>query len=153
PAVFDIEAARTASKPITSWTVAPSYRTELIAAGQRVLLWVTGTAGARPTPGVWGVGTVTGRTFTQGPGHDPGFWLDEAARQRQTTFVPVDIALFVTPVDRDERRCDAGLQKLEILVQPKMSNPLWVTRDEYARLERYLPVVAGPDDSARAVVA
>lgn len=153
PAVFDIEAARTVGKPITSWTVTPSYRTELMAAGQRILLWVTGSAGACPTPGVWGVGTVAGRIFTQSPGHDPGFWLDEAERQRQTTFVPVDIALFDAPVDRDALRCDARLPNLEILRQPKMSNPLWVTRDEYARLERYLPVVAGPDDSARAIVA
>ncbi|GAB3855752.1 hypothetical protein GCM10029963_51010 [Micromonospora andamanensis] len=153
PAVFDIETAREAGRPVTEWTVVPSYRTDLMAAGQRILLWVTGPAGAWPTPGLWGAGTVTGRTFIQDPDGDPGLWLDEARRRRYNTFVPVDIALFEVPIDREALRFDTALTNLEVLVQPKMANPLWVTCDEYARLERYLPVVPDTDDSARAVVA
>jgi hypothetical protein len=153
PTIFDIQAARMADERITDWTVVPSYRTDLMAAGQRILLWVTGKSGAWPTPGPWGVGTVTGRPLTRNPDDGAGLWLDEAERRRHNTFVPVDITLFDTPVDREVIRYDAALTNLEVLVQPQMANPLWVTRDEWACLERYLPVVPDADDNARAVVA
>ncbi len=124
PAVFDIEAAWEAGRRITAWTVVPSYRTDLMAAGQRVLLWVTGTTETWPTPGLWGVGTVTGGTFVQKPGPNPGLWLDEAERRRHKTFVPVDIALFEVPIDREVLRYNTDLSNLEVLVQPQMANPL-----------------------------
>ncbi|MCW6003775.1 EVE domain-containing protein [Micromonospora sp. CPCC 205371] len=153
PALFDIEVARDGGHRIPDWTVVPSYRTRLMAAGQRILLWVTGTAGARPTPGLWGIGVVTGRTFTRSPGDDPGLWRDETERRRHHTFVPLDLTLFDAPIDRNMLRYDPALTNLEVLIQPQIANPLRVTHNEYTRLEQYFPVVPAVDDSARAVVA
>lgn len=123
---------------IDDWSVVPSYRTELMAEGQTVLFWVTGSERSDLKPGLWGLGTVCGPIFRNQPGDEPGFWLDEEHRRRTKHFVHLDVDLFVEPVPRSLIQADPRLADLEVLRQPQMGNPLLVTTDELAALKEYI---------------
>ncbi|WP_446215535.1 protein NO VEIN domain-containing protein [Micromonospora sp. IBHARD004] len=125
---------------ITRWSVVPSYRTRLMAEGQRVLFWVTGRDGTYPEAGLWGAGTVLGPAWRQDiTGEDPGFWLDEGQRQRTQHFAPVDIHLFERPIPRQVLKDDPRLAGMEVFRQPQMGNPLVVSKEELAVLDALLP--------------
>src|SRR4051794_27060131 len=54
-------AARFAVDPhVDRWGVHPSYRTRLMAAGQPVLFWGSGSRNRRLAYGIWGLGEVAG---------------------------------------------------------------------------------------------
>lgn len=104
------------------WCVQRSYRTALMAPGQPVLLWVSGSR--RVTPGIWAVGTVTGAVSTE-----------DGRRQH----VPVTLRWLDEPVPRDAVRTDPRLADLEVLRQPMAANPSFATRAEYAAIRDHLP--------------
>ncbi len=155
---------------IENWSVADNYRSGLMEHGQRALFWVTGPAGARLPRGLWGAGWVTGQmraeleAAPEDEALDAGYpdlegeqgididgddyWLDEGYRLRARLFVPCHVQLFSAPVPAADVAAVVGLENLEVLRQPQMSNPLWVTKDELALLEPLLP--AWPDLSPRA---
>ena len=85
-----------------SWCVRPTYRTDLVAAGQRVLLWVSGAAA-----GVYAHGRTTG------PARDG--------------MVPVALAPLDPPLLRSELTGHADLARLEVIRMPAGSNPSYVT--------------------------
>jgi hypothetical protein len=106
--------------PAQLWCVRPTYRSRSMAAGDRVLLWVSGD-GRRFTPGLWGAGRVTGPVT--------------AGR------VPVTVTRFPrVRVGRAELLAEPRLAALEVLRQPFGSNPSYVTRGELAVLAE----LAGP---------
>jgi hypothetical protein len=102
---------------ITSRCVSRGYRADLMAPGDRVLLWVSGD-GRRTTRGVWGVGRVTGP-------------VEDGA-------VPLDLPLLPEPIAAGELLA-AGIDDLEVQRMPQGSNPSWVSADQLAALERLLP--------------
>jgi hypothetical protein len=67
--------------------------------------------------------------------------------------VPVDIALFNAPGPPRGAAVRCRTHQARDTRPTENGDPLWVSRDEYARLERYFPVVPDADDGARAVVA
>lgn len=85
-----------------SWCVRPTYRTDLVVAGQRVLLWVSGTAA-----GVYAHGRTTG------PARDG--------------VVPLALAPLEPPLLRSELTGHADLARLEVIRMPAGSNPSYVT--------------------------
>jgi hypothetical protein len=85
-----------------SWCVRASYRTDLVVAGQRVLLWVSG-----PAAGVHAHGRTTG------PARDG--------------VVPLALTPLDPPLLRTEIIGHADLARLEVIRMPAGSNPSYVT--------------------------
>ena len=121
-------AARTGEAWVADrWCVVDNYRSRMMRAGDRVLLWVSGDGRLMPR-GIWGVGRVTG------PARDlPA----EDARGRVRREVPLDLPLVRAWVSPEDVRA-AGAADLEVLVQPHGSNPSWASRDQYAALHGLL---------------
>lgn len=117
-----VEVARR-REPVRRWCVREGYRARLMAAGQPVLLWISGDR-RRVAPGVWAIGELTGpAAVTEGRLRVPleWRWLDEGQR-----------------VHRDTARADERLAALEVLRQPQGANPSFVTVAQMAALESYL---------------
>lgn len=119
----DIAARAARREPVEQWCVQPSYRTALMAAGQRVVFWVSG----RTSPGVWAFGELTGAPVRDPEGPDPKLrvplrlhWLEEADRVPRPTLL-----------------ADPRLDRLEVLRMPQGSNPSFVTPQELAAIEHH----------------
>ena len=104
--------------------VRPSYRTELVEAGQPVLLWVSGRDPAHP-PGLHAQGRTTGPAHQLGSDH----------------VVPVSLTTLEHPVPRDELRAHPLLAGLEVLRMPAGSNPSYLTREQLEVLGEGWPQV------------
>ena len=104
-----------------------SYRLELMAPGQRCLLWLSGTAG----PGVHALGTLAVPPDPAAP--EPA--------------VEVTLHLLVDPVSRSELRADPAFAGAEVLRMPAGSNPSYLRAGELSavldRLDPRLPRSAG----------
>ena len=123
--VFELpEAGRVAE----SWCVVPGYRSELMARGDKVILWVSGD-GRRMVRGSWGLGTVTG-PVDQEPS------VDEHASAK--LVVPVELVVLGQGVPAGELVA-AGITQLEVQRMPQGSNPSWVSKEQLARLLPLLP--------------
>jgi hypothetical protein len=66
------------------------------------------------------------------------YWLDLEARARARFFVMVDLPLLEVPVARERVAEDPALADMELLRQPQMSNPSWLTKDEWGALQQLL---------------
>jgi EVE domain len=115
----DIFAEQAAGR--SAWCVAPTYRSGLIRAGDPAFLWVSGGDRSRPTPGLWGVGQVTGHA-------EPD--TASTAVAGAPLQVGVALRLLADPVPRTVLRKVAALEHLEVLRIPAGSNPSWVTPSE-----------------------
>ena len=91
--------------------VRPSYRLDLMEAGQPVLLWRSG----RNEPGVHAVGAIAGPVVHDANG----------------PAVPVRLTLLVEPVARAELLADPVAHEAEVLRMPAGSNPSWLSRPQY----------------------
>ncbi|MGY1828193.1 hypothetical protein [Blastococcus sp. SYSU DS0541] len=101
-----------------------SYRLDLVAAGQPVLLWVSG----RGSPGVHAIGRVTGPVGENADG----------------PVVPVRLLRLDLPVGRAELRADPAFTGAEVLRMPAGSNPSWLSAAQLsAVLERIPPEELG----------
>jgi hypothetical protein len=111
---------------VTRWCVQPSYRLELMRAGQPVLFWASGSRRRDIPYGIWGLGRLAGP-----PDRDAaeGGWS-----------VPLD--LVISPeagrVRRELLRADTELAALEVFRQPQAANPSFVTVRQFAAIERLL---------------
>ncbi|KQT90813.1 hypothetical protein ASG49_13820 [Marmoricola sp. Leaf446] len=105
--------------------VRPSYRTELVAAGQPVLYWVSGRDPLHPA-GLHGQGTVTGPVHV-----DPDLG----------PVLPLHLAPVAPPVLRAELLAHPVLADLEVLRMPAGSNPSYVTGEQLAALRAGWPQV------------
>ncbi|XTZ16933.1 hypothetical protein ACQSSU_05995 [Micromonospora echinospora] len=113
---------------VRNWCVRPGYRARLMAAGQSVVLWASGSRGRLPY-GVWGVGRLTGPAVP----HGDGPWT-----------VPLDLTVLAPEhrVCREPLRADARLAVAEVFRQPQGANPSYLTVAQYAALRDHLPPVA-----------
>lgn len=121
--IADVAARR---DPVRRWCVQPSYRTELMDAGQPLLFWVSGDR--RTGPGVWATGELTGPPV-----------LDDGDRPKLR--VPLELRWFDegSRVPRDLLRADERLAGLEVLRQPRAANPSFVTPAQLAAIRTHLP--------------
>ncbi len=92
--------------------VRPSYRLELMAAGQPCLLWVSG----RADPGVHALGTLTSSP-QEGDGGP---------------VVPVELTLLADPLPRAALLADPVARGAEVLRMPAGSNPSWLSPAQFA---------------------
>ena len=92
--------------------VRPSYRLDLMAPGQRCLLWVSG----RTDPGVHALGVLT-----------------ETPREPdRSPVVPVDLTLLADPLPRAVLLADPAVRDAEVLRMPAGSNPSWLSASQFA---------------------
>jgi hypothetical protein len=105
--------------------VRPSYRLELMAAGQPCLLWVSG----RTEPGVHALGTLTA-----GPQDADGSALSALGTASGTggPVVPVDLTLLAEPLARETLLGDPRTRDAEVLRMPAGSNPSWLSPAQFA---------------------
>lgn len=140
-------------RTIDSWTITVNHPD--VAVGQPVLFWVTGSAGATPTPGLWGAGVVTGQHYT-GLNLENYYWRLRPPATVAATWMPVGITLFDAPIPRYVLAEDPRLRDLQILRTPVAGNPQRVTPHQLDVIERYLTpadtATYGPSAQARAVV-
>jgi hypothetical protein len=118
---------RFASEPrVNRWCVQPSYRLDLMRAGQPVLFWASGSRRRDVAYGIWGLGRLAGP-----PGRDApdGGWS-----------VPLDLVIAPPPrrLPRELLRADSELTGLEVFRQPQAANPSFVTVRQFAAIERLL---------------
>jgi hypothetical protein len=105
--------------------VRPSYRLGLMAAGQPVLLWVSG----RQQPGVHAVGVLAGPVATDDDG----------------PVVPVRLTRLAEPIARGELLADPVARQAEVLRMPAGSNPSWLSGPQFdAVLSRVPDGLLGP---------
>lgn len=128
----DVAARAARRDDVGQWCVQRSYRTALMAAGQPVVLWVSGSRRVRP--GIWAVGSVRAGVLPDG--------AVDAARPARRQHVPVTVRWLdeADRVARDEVRADPRLATLEVLRQPMAANPSVVTRAEWAALLDHLAI-------------
>ena len=91
--------------------VRPSYRLGLMAAGQPVLLWLSG----REQPGVHALGVLDGPVTIDPDG----------------PVVPVRLTRLAEPIDRAELLADPATRDAEVLRMPAGSNPSWLSRRQF----------------------
>ena len=108
---------------VESWCARPTYRTELVEAGQPVLLWVSGTESAHPA-GIYARGRTTGPA---------------SEGVMPMTLVPLE-----EPLLRAELVGHPDLSSLEVLRMPAGSNPSFVTPDQLVVLAAMNPELTLP---------
>jgi hypothetical protein len=110
---------RDGAEQVLGRCVRPSYRLDLMAAGQPCLLWVSG----RDRPGVHALGELCGP-----PESDAG-----------GPVVPVRLVLLAEPVDRGDLLADPVTREAEVLRMPAGSNPSWLSRPQFAAVLARVP--------------
>jgi len=95
----------------------PSYRLDLMAPGQRCLLWRSG----RQEPGVHAIGALSGEVGINGG-----------------PVVDVELWLLPSPVPREELLRSPALSAAEVLRMPAGSNPSYLSAKQYAALLGHL---------------
>jgi hypothetical protein len=102
-----------------------------MAAGQPVLLWVSGSRGRLPA-GVCGAGVLTGPAVPDRPGDDQpgGGW---------SVALDLVVAAEDAWLRREHLRADPRLAGAEVFRQPQAANPSFVTVEELAALRDHDP--------------
>ena len=138
PAVWDLGAfVASGEQRLTSWSVQPGYRSALMAAGDRVVFWVSGDGRQGFARGVWGLGHVLAEAEAWSEGTQ-GFWRAADGHHGIRARIEVDIALLDEGVADAELR-SAGVTDLEVQRQPFAANPSWVSADQLTALSDLLP--------------
>ncbi|HWI44206.1 MAG TPA: hypothetical protein VNS81_11360 [Nocardioides sp.] len=123
---FVAEHVRTGFGALTTRCMRRSYRTDLVEAGQPVLLWISGRDPLTPA-GIHAAGHTTG------PVEDSSDGL----------VMPVELSAVAPPVLRVELVLDPLLARIEVLRMPAGSNPSYLTRSELAALAEQWPQLGG----------
>jgi hypothetical protein len=101
----------------------PSYRSELMAAGQRCLLWLSG-----PTePGVHAIGTLSSPAELVTTSEGPQLEID------------IKFQLLEVVVPRADWKADPVLAKAELMRMPAGANPSFLTPAMFSALAGLLP--------------
>ena len=126
PASLPIEEhARTGFTDITSRCVRATYRTELVRAGQPVLLWVSGNDLRHPA-GIYAAGHTTGSVDGEAPSPE----------------MPVRLRAVRPAVLRKEILDHPLLSGIEVIRMPAGSNPSYLDAEQYDALLHAFPQVA-----------
>lgn len=155
PDVYDLpQAVQDGEDKVWDWLVAKSYRTDVMAPGQRVVLWVGGPPTATRTPGVWGIGYVTGPANLRVDADEPSdYWLCEERAARLEWVVDLDVDILPTTIAADELKAMPELAGMELFRAPQMSNPVYIGPEEMSAIERQVgPWPEYPGDAPSAII-
>jgi hypothetical protein len=138
PALWDLRGfLDSGEERLTSWAVQPNYRSDLMAAGDRALFWVSGDGRQGLFRGIWGAGHLVAEAEDWVDG-ERGFWVDEGGRHAVRRRIRIDVPFLAEPVAAADLRAH-GIIDLEVQRQPFMGNPSWVSRPQLERLNDLLP--------------
>jgi hypothetical protein len=137
PDVFDLpQAVRDGDDKVWDWLVSKSYRADLMAPEQRVVLWLGGPRTVARTPGIWGIGHVTGPVHPRvDVDQVPEYWLDEERSTRLEWVVDVDVDILQKPVASAELKAVPELAGMEVFRASQMSNPIYLSPEEMHAIE------------------
>ncbi|WP_205473497.1 hypothetical protein [Nocardioides sp. SYSU D00038] len=134
PAATDVpHLLRTGFRTVTTRCVRPSYRTDLVALDQPLLLWVSGSSAVTPA-GIYAHGRTTGPVS-----HD-----------ESQLVMPVELEPLDPPIFRTELLAHPVLSRIEVLRMPAGSNPSFISAHQLAAIgsRRKDPTVPGGGDGA-----
>jgi hypothetical protein len=144
PNVFDLDAALEDEGVIDSWSVHKTYRTGLLAEGQRCYLWRSG-----PDAAIVASGYVTGPVESRQAIAEN--WVDRDKAKTATLFVPVELYQLGEEITRNELKADPILSRIEILKMPQGSNPSILKPEEFRVLESLVAAIEERDAPAALV--
>lgn len=124
------ELIRSEFASVRQWCLRASYRADLVAPGQPVLLWISGSSKVHPA-GIYAVGRTTGPATADQA--DDG-QVAPAERRRRTLSMPVSLSPLEPPVLRSHLLQHPALSRMEVLRMAAGSNPSFVTRAEWSAL-------------------
>lgn len=127
------ELVRTGFATVTGRCAQPTYRAEVVAANQPVLLWVSGNDARHPA-GVYAQGHTTGPVE-----HELTPDTDADAGGRPALVMPIRLMPLDPPILRRELREHPRLCALEVLRMPAGSNPSFVTHSQLRELGQRFP--------------
>ncbi len=133
PSLWDIGEALRQGVELDWWRLAPSYRVELVHAGQPCVMWVT-RGDATTRSGIWAVGEITGEPAEDTGDPDDPLWIDRDAQRQVRPRIPVRLEVLERPVLREELVAHPDLSRTEILRVPRIGNPAALTPTEWAAL-------------------
>ncbi|MCX2966277.1 DUF3883 domain-containing protein [Gordonia aquimaris] len=148
PDVYDLPAEIADGESfVEGWSVTDNYRSQMITAGQKAILWMSGDRNGYAPRGIWGIGWTTGDSY-EVDGLSGGYWQDDDHAARVRHMVPTAIRILDEP---DRLRADdvavvPDLADLEVFTVPQGSNPSWISRAQLAALEPLLPPWPAPND-------
>jgi hypothetical protein len=131
PDLFDALADLAETGEIRSWSVQPNYRIGMFQAGQPALLWITAGKSRSTEPGFYAYGEVTEARTT----HDS--WTDDEGTSHYDLFVNVQLRSLVTPVPKSAILEIDGLDQIEPIHAPQVSNPMVLHEAEYTKLSAH----------------
>ena len=133
---------------ITRWCVADNYRSQMMAAGDPIVFWVSGD-GRLLVRGIWGIGHVVGAGVFDSLPDEHRSLSQSGTEPSERPKVDVDIPLLSAGISDGMLRA-AGIDNLEVQLQPQGSNPSWISVVQLAQLAQLVPgVFAAPAREAR----
>jgi hypothetical protein len=128
------------SEDFQDWSWSCTRYRDLVARGDRAVLWLSGDARAR---GVVATGHITGEPYDEIS--DSPYWTDPANRSRVRSHVPMalDRVFFDAPVLAADLRADPRFALSSILRQPRAANPHPLTQDAWRAIADRIPARAG----------
>lgn len=144
PKFFDVGTAIATAGPDESWTwtLAPSYRVDLIGPGQLCFVWVTQNSNPNLVSGIWIIATVTGEPYMR-QGSSSELWHDTEKQRAAVPVVPLVANVLMRPVTREELAAHPVLRDLEVLRAGQMSNPQVVTPEQLEALQTDFSLATG----------
>jgi hypothetical protein len=136
PHDWDIEAALKNGESVDSWRALETYRIGLVEAGQPAVIWMTGSVGDKPDPGIWMAGYTTGAVKSDRQGDE--YWLDETERRKHRPYIGLRMARIEPIIPRQDILNDPRTAGMEVLRAPQMSNPSYLTPGEKEALEEMM---------------
>jgi hypothetical protein len=131
PSVFPIDEVIESGETIESWSVHQSYRTELMEAGQKCLLWMSGASGAFVAEGL-----LTGEVELHEADVDE--WLDKEKARNSHLYAMLELRVLEEPIEREFLRQHPLLSQIELMRMPQGSNPSILSPPELTAIEQVL---------------
>jgi predicted RNA-binding protein with PUA-like domain len=121
---------------VDTWSVSENYRTEMMAPGNPVLLWMSGTK----IGGIWGIGRVAGPAIYLPDFRKNQFeyWKTDKAKAANKLYAQVEIAIIRNVVPEFLIKQNKVLANSEIVKQPQLANPSCITSEEFVDLKKLL---------------
>jgi hypothetical protein len=140
PDVYDLAGLHEQGyRSVANWRVQPSYRTDRMGAGDRIVLWMSASPGG-PAAGVWGIGRVLGPVEAAPVDPSPRFaWMDRSEQGRMDHVVETDLRLLDEPIPADRVQADPRFRDAEIVAANHLPNPQVLSAGEWDAVAGLLP--------------
>jgi hypothetical protein len=118
------------------WSLGRTYRSGLMAPGDRCFFWVSGEVSPKWGAGLWGECEIldTARA-NRGGGRA---WIDKDRMRRTVPYLPVRFRFLPRPVPKATIRAHPDLEAGELVRTPNRENPLALTAVEVAALDQLI---------------